>query len=67
MQKLDNLVTKGHHHLNKYNVEFNEYSTLTGFDECALQGPRALPQGRLGLHWTPHHAQSVTERVQELD
>ncbi len=34
--KLDNLTMKDHHHLNKYNVDFNEYSILTGFDECAL-------------------------------
>jgi len=34
--KFDNLVMKDHHHLNKYDVEFNEYATLTGFNECVL-------------------------------
>src|SRR5258706_3410992 len=28
--KLDNLTMKDHHHLNKYDVEFNEYATFTG-------------------------------------
>ncbi len=36
--KLDNLTMKDHHHLNKYDVEFNEYATFTGFNEH-----RALP------------------------
>jgi hypothetical protein len=34
--KLDNLTMKDHHHLNRYNVEFNEYATITGFDQKAL-------------------------------
>ncbi len=25
-----------HHHITKYNVDFNEYATITGFDEWAL-------------------------------
>ncbi len=34
--KLDNLSMKDTHHILKYNIEFNKYSTLTGFDNCAL-------------------------------
>jgi hypothetical protein len=34
--KLDNLTIKDHHHLAKYNVDFNKYTTLTGFDKRAL-------------------------------
>jgi len=34
--KLNNLVMKNHHHLNKYDVKFSEYATLTGFNERAL-------------------------------
>ena len=35
-QKLDNLKMHNHHHITKYNVEFNEYATITRFDERAL-------------------------------
>ena len=34
--KLDQLVMKDTHHVNKYNVEFNELATITGYDERAL-------------------------------
>jgi hypothetical protein len=34
--KLDNLVMKDYHHLNKFNIKFNEYSTITGFSERDL-------------------------------
>ena len=34
--KLDNLTMKDLHHIARYNVDFNEYSTLTGFDQCTL-------------------------------
>ena len=34
--KLDNLTMKDSHHIARYNVDFNEYSTLTGFDQRAL-------------------------------
>ena len=36
MNKLDNLSMKDTHHITQYNVDFNEYSTITGFDEKAL-------------------------------
>jgi len=34
--KLDNLVMKDYHHLNKYNVDFNKYATITSFDKHML-------------------------------
>jgi hypothetical protein len=34
--KLDNLMMKDHHHLNRYNVKFNKYATIMGFDQKAL-------------------------------
>jgi len=34
--KLDNLCMQDHHHITKYNIEFNEYATITGFNERAL-------------------------------
>jgi hypothetical protein len=34
--KLDNLSMKDTHHIAKYNVDFNEYTTLTGFNNHAL-------------------------------
>ena len=36
MHKLDNLHMQDHHSITKYNVEFNEYATITGFNEGAL-------------------------------
>ena len=34
--KLDNLRMQDHHHITKYNVDFQEYVTITGFEERAL-------------------------------
>ena len=34
--KLDNLRMQDHHHITKYNVEFQEYAMITGFDKRAL-------------------------------
>ena len=34
--KLDNLHMKDHHHIARYNVEFNEYAALTGYNDQAL-------------------------------
>ena len=34
--KLDNLRMQGHHHITRYNVVFQEYATITGFDERLL-------------------------------
>lgn len=34
--KLDNLTMKDHHHIARYNVEFNEYAALTGYNDQAL-------------------------------
>jgi len=54
--KLNNLVMKDYHHLNKYNVDFNEYATITGFDKHTLyahyyKGLAPPDQGRPGLQW----------------
>ena len=34
--KLDNLIMKDHHHITHYNVEFNEYGLLSGYNDQAL-------------------------------
>ena len=34
--KLENLKMKDSHHVTKYNVDFNKYATITGFDKRAL-------------------------------
>ena len=34
--KLDNLLMKDYHHIARYNVEFNEYAALTGYNDQAL-------------------------------
>lgn len=34
--KLDNLLMRDHHHITRYNVEFNEYAALTGYNDHAL-------------------------------
>lgn len=71
-QKLDNLYMKDHHHLNKYNVDFNEYSTLTGFDEKALyakyyKGLAPRIKDGLALTGRPTTLARLRERAQGLD
>ena len=34
--ELNDLLMKDHHHITKYNVDFNECATLMGFDQRAL-------------------------------
>jgi hypothetical protein len=34
--KLDNLIMKDHHHITRYNVEFNEHAALMGYNDQAL-------------------------------
>ena len=34
-QKLNNLHMLNHHHITKYNIDFNEHSTITGFGKWA--------------------------------
>ena len=34
--KLDNLIMKDHHHITHYNVEFNKYGVLLGYNDQAL-------------------------------
>ena len=71
-QKLDNLVMKDHHHLNKYNVDFNEYSTLTGFDERALyakyyKGLAPRIKDSLAITGRPNTLARLRDRAQGLD
>ena len=70
--KLDNLTMKDYHHLNKYNVEFNEYATITGFDERALYAKYykgLAPRIKDGLVYSgrPATLARLRERAQELD
>lgn len=59
--KLDNLFMKDHQHVTCYNIEFNEYASLTGFETrlvCKiLQGPCPAHQGRTDLRRTTLHSQ----------
>jgi len=34
--KLGNLTMRDNHHITRYNIDFNEYAVLTGFNEQAL-------------------------------
>ena len=72
MQKLDNLTMKDTHHIAKYNVDFNEYSTLTGFNQRVLHAkyykglvPRIKDALALGP-W-PSNLKDLCTRSQELD
>ena len=70
--KLDNLIMKDYHHLNKYNVDFNEYTTLTRFNKQALyvQYYKGLaPRIKDGLVYSsrPPTLAQLCEQAQELD
>lgn len=70
--KLDNLTMKDTHHITKYNVEFNEYATLTGFDQRALlakyyKGLAPRIKDALALGTRPNHLEDLRVRAQELD
>ena len=72
MHKLDNLIMKDYHHLNKYNIEFNEYTTITGFNECALYAKYykgLAPRIKDSLVYSSHPATlaRLQEQAQELD
>ena len=71
-QKLDNLSMKDTHHIARYNVEFNEYSTLTGFDHRALyakyyKGLAPRIKDALVFAGRPHNLEALRTRAQELD
>src|SRR5258706_901123 len=70
--KLDNLSMKDTHHISKYNVEFNEYSTLTGFDNRALYAKYykgLAPHIKDGLVFAgrPTTLDGLRSRSQQLD
>ena len=70
--KLENLVMRDHHHLNKYNVDFNEYSALTGFNERALytryyRGLAPRLKDALVYAGRPASLARLRELTQELD
>ena len=70
--KLENLVMRDHHHLNKYNVDFNEHSALTGFNERALysryyRGLAPRLKDALVYIGRPATLARLRERAQELD
>ncbi len=72
MLKLDNLIMKDWHHINKYNVNFNEYSTLTGFNEHALyakyyKGLVLCIKDALVYSGCPVTLNWLWEKAQELD
>ena len=71
-QKLDSLTMKDSHHITKYNVEFNEYSTLTGFNRRALyakyyKGLAPRIKDALVLAGRPNNLEDLRTRAQELD
>jgi len=70
--KLDNLVMKDYHHLNKYNVDFNEYATITSFDKCVLytcyyKGLAPWIKDGLVYSGCPPTLVRLWEQAQELD
>ncbi len=71
-QKLDNLSMKDSHHITKYNVEFNEYATLTGFDNHALyakfyKGLALRIKDSLAVVGRPTNLDGLRDRAQQLD
>jgi hypothetical protein len=68
--KLDSLRMQDYHHITKYNVEFNEYATITGFDERALYAKyyRGLaPRIKDGLVYSGKPDTLVTLRAQAIN
>ena len=70
--KLENLVMRDHHHLHKYDVDFNEYSALTGFNERALwtryyRGLAPRLKDALVYAGRPRTLTRLRELSQELD
>jgi hypothetical protein len=70
--KLDNLSMKDSHHIAKYNVEFNEYAVLTGFDNRALYAKYykgLAPRIKDGLVYVgrPHNLEGLRNKAQALD
>jgi len=72
MLKLDNLSMKDNHHIAKYNVEFNEYTVLTGFNNHTLYAKYykgLMPHIKDGLVFAGRltNLDGLHLRAQELD
>lgn len=70
--KLDNLTMKDSHHIARYNVDFNEYATLTGFDQRTLhakyyKGLAPRIKDALVFARRPGNLEELRTRAQELD
>ena len=70
--KLDNLSMKDSHHIAKYNVEFNKYAVLTGFDNRALYAKYykgLAPRIKDGMVYAgrPNNLEGLRNRAQALD
>jgi hypothetical protein len=69
-QKLDNLRMLDHHHITKYNVDFNEHSAITGFGERALYAKYykgLAPRIKDGLVYTGRPATLADLRAQAIN
>ena len=70
--KLDQLVMKDTHHVTKYNVEFNELATITGYEERALfamyyRGLAPRIKDSLALSGKPDTLDELRTKAQALD
>ena len=70
--KLDHLVMKEHHHITKYNVDFNELATITGYDERALhamyyRGLAPRIKDALAISGKPNTLDELRTKSQALD
>jgi hypothetical protein len=70
--KLENLVMKDYHHLNKYNIDFNEYSTIAGFSDRDLyaryyKGLAPRIKDALVFSGRPTTLAALRERAQHRD
>jgi len=70
--KLDNLTMKDHHHIGRYNVDFNEYAAKSGYNDHALYTRyyKGLPtrlKDNLALSTKPTTLAGLRHRAQVLD
>ena len=70
--KLDNLTMKDSHDIARYNVDFNKYSTLTGFDQCMLhakyyKGLAPCIKDTLIFAGCPNNLDELCTQAQELN
>ena len=70
--KLDHLVMKENHHINKYNVNFNELATITGYDNRTLhamyyRGLAPRIKDALAISGKPATLDELRTKAQALD